>query len=79
MIAKACVVTGAALGLLSSPAVDALHAGGPARGLPRGARGTATRGGQSLNAGSGFDFGEWISQAFNPPTKAAAQNKKGGR
>ncbi|CAM9927282.1 unnamed protein product [Pylaiella littoralis] len=82
MIAKACVVTGAALGLMSSPTAEAFHAGAsPAsRGLPRGARGTATRGGQQQNleaTSSGFDLGEWFKQAFIPPTKANVEKGKG--
>ncbi|CAM9709771.1 unnamed protein product [Scytosiphon promiscuus] len=78
MMIKSCIATGAALSLMSSPPVDALHPGGPG-GLPRGARGTATRGtGQSLPAtGAGFDLGEWLRQAFNPPTSAAVQKRAG--
>lgn len=78
MIAKACVVTGAALGLMSSPTADAFHAG--ASPASRGARGTATRGGQQQNleaTSSGFDLGEWFKQAFIPPTKANVEKSKG--
>lgn len=66
------LVAGAALSLLSSPAANAFHANAKG-GLPRGAKGTATRGGQSLAAASGFDLGDWLKQAFNPPTAAAME------
>lgn len=68
------LVAGAALGLMSSPTADAFHANSQG-GLPRGARGRATRGGQSLDAASGFDLGDWLKQAFNPPTAAAVKKR----
>lgn len=77
---KACVGLGA-IGLLSGPlAGDAFH---PAvGGLPCGARGSITRrgqGGGSAMAASaaGFDVGQWFRQAFNLPTKTAAEAKEG--
>ena len=68
------LVTGASLSFVSSPAADAFHANGQGGlGLPRGASGKTTRGGQSLAATSGFDLGNWLKKAFNPPTAAAME------
>lgn len=61
----------ALIALVLVPVADAF---GSAGGLPRGPRGTATRGGETrLAATSGFDLGEWLKQAFNPPTSAAVK------
>lgn len=68
------LVAGAALSLVSSPAADAFHTNAQG-GLPRGARGTTTRGGRSLAATSGFDLGDWLKQAFNPPTAGAMEKR----
>ncbi|CAB1101195.1 unnamed protein product [Ectocarpus sp. CCAP 1310/34] len=77
MIVKPCIAVSAAVGLTSSALVGALHASGPG-GLPRGARGTATRGGQGMEAtGSGFDLGGWFKQAFTPQTAAVVKKKAG--
>lgn len=76
MMKTSRLVAGAALGLMSSPAADAFHANANTQGgLPRGARGTATRGGKSLDAASGFDLGDWLNQAFRPPTAAAVKKR----
>ena len=71
---KSCVAISAALCALSSPRASAFYTSG---GLPRGARGASTRGGEKtvMSAMSGFDIGQWLRQAFSPPTKAVAKKK----
>lgn len=79
MIIKPCIAMGAALSLLLLALTDAFHAANG--GLPRGARGTSTRGGEKKSglsaSAAGFDIGEWLRQAFNPPTSAAKRKNEG--
>lgn len=76
MIMKSCLAASLALCALSAPHASAFHTTG---GLPRGARGVSTGGGEKtvMSTMSGFDIGEWLRNAFSPQTKNAVAKKKG--